>query len=226
MNALQDPYYGRPECSNSDLSILNKYWQPFQIIYDIEAVQNFGTLSDCMITDVQRLDFFKYTCAGVQHSKAEFIQAEEIKKTFFRDEFCRLLHSNSDLQRMEVNEAFPITYAGFTFYLPMRMKADFDAKDKLGIIADLKTTAAETQKEFQKQVREFEYHRQAAVYMDLRNVDRFVIIGISKKNFRLFKVTIERGDEMYTAGRERYEELAFRYFTLFHHFQLPIKIAA
>lgn len=227
MNKEQDPYYGRPECSNSDLSMLNKYWQPLQIIYDIEQVQNFGTLLDCMITDTRRVDFFKYVCAGVQHSKIEFEHAENMKKVFFRDDLCTLLHQQSDMQRVTIRERFPIHYAGLTFYLPFRMKADFNAKDTIGIIADLKSTNETTQKGFQQAVRNFEYHRQAAVYMDMEGVDRFVIIGISKKNLKMFKVTIERGDELYSAGRERYEELAFRYYTLFYHLQLPpMRIAA
>jgi len=133
MTPDQDPYYGRPECSNSDLSSLNKYWQIFQITYDIEKAQNFGTLLDCMITEPARVDYFKFTCAGIQFGRADFELAEEMKKAFFRDEFCRVLYNNSDMQVVTVRERFKITYLGYTFYLPFRMKADFNAKRLISI---------------------------------------------------------------------------------------------
>lgn len=222
MTPDQDSYYGRPECSNSDLSMLNKYWQSFQISYDIDRVQNFGTLLDCMITEPGRVDYFRLTCAGIQHTQEEFMLAEAMKKSFFGDEFCRLLHANSDLQRITVSDHFEIEYMGFKFWLPFRMKADFNAVRLLKMIADLKTTAATSLKAFRKMVREFQYHRQAAVYMDLEGVDKFLLIGVSKiAPYSIFQVAIERGDELYTEGKELYSELAFKYHNLFHDLTLP-----
>lgn len=216
MNPLADDYYGRPECSNSDLSTINKQRQTFQIIYDQKTVQNFGTLLDCMITDPRHVDYFKLTCAGVQHTRDEFALAEKMKKVFFADPFCAHLHKHSEMQRVTIREKFKIVWRGFTFWLPFRMKADFNAAKVLKMIADLKTTNAKTLKEFMQQIKAFGYHRQGAVYLDMEGLDKFLLIGISKHPpHPIFKVAIERGDELYMAGREAYEELAFRYFTLF-----------
>ena len=41
------------------------------------------------------------------------------------------------------------------------------------------------------------------------------IYGISKKNQKVFKAFIKRGDTIYQKGKEKYEELAFRWWMLF-----------
>lgn len=221
MKAEQDPYYGRPECSNSDLSFLNKYWQPFQISYDIEKAQNFGTLLDCMITEPARVNYFKFTCAGVQYTREDFDKAERMKAVFFNDEYCRLLHANSDMQAVVVNPTFEINFEGYRFTLPFRMKADFDAVRVLDQIADLKTTNAKTEKEFMAQARAFEYNRQGAVYLDMKKTRRFMLIGISKHApHPIWKIPILRGDDLYREGRASYEALAFQHHTYFQHLNL------
>lgn len=228
MNELQDPYYAMEEASNSDLSMLAKYWQGFQLSYDIDAAYKFGTLLDCMITEPSRLDYFRFTCAGEQHSPADFELAERMKKSFMRNEFCRLILQSSDLQRVTVDPGFVITYLGFSFTIPLRMKADFDAQAKLGIIADLKSTKAKSEKEFLKMIEAFNYDRQAAVYMDLRKVDRFMLIGVSKvAPYSVFKVAIKRGEDIYLSGREKYETLAYQHHNLFSFLEIPsLSVAA
>ena len=42
-----------------------------------------------------------------------------------------------------------------------------------------------------------------------------VLIGISKKNFKVFKVPIKRGDEMFNSGMEKVNELTFKWWQLF-----------
>ena len=225
MTEDQDEYYGRPEASNSDLSMLAKYWQPFQISYDIEKAYRFGTLVDCMLTEPHRVDYYRFTCCDWQYTAEEFAQAEEMKKSFLRDELCRILVQQSDLQKVTVRPKFRIVYAGLIFYLPMRMKADFNAKRILKMLADLKTTTAKTTKEFIAMIKAFSYDRQAAVYMDMEDCDQFMLIGISKSPpYQVFKVAIRRGDDLYLSGKAKYEELGFLYYTLFYH--LEIKIAA
>lgn len=223
MTAEQDPYYGRPEASNSDLSALAKYWQSFQISYDIEAAFRFGTLLDCMLTEPKRVDYFRFTCCGVQYSEEEFALAEAMKRSGQANKFLKMLMENSDMQAVTIRKKFAITYLGFTFYLDFRMKADFNAKAKLRMLGDLKTTAAKTEKEFRAMIEAFSYDRQAAIYMDMEEVNMFVIIGISKTApHQVFVVTIKRGEPLYLSGRAKYEELAYLYYTLFHH----LKIAA
>lgn len=47
--------------------------------------------------------------------------------------------------------------------------------------------------------------------MDIARSSCDFIYAISKKNCRVFKKFITRGDDVYSRGREKYEELAFQY---------------
>lgn len=222
---MEIDYYSRPEVSNSDLSALAKYWQDFQISYDIDSALRFGTLFDAMLTEPQKIDFFKFSCAGWVYTRDEFALAEMMKKVFNRDEYCRLLLQKSELQKVTVNLQMAFNHLGLRFTLPFRGKADFDATRILGTIADLKSTTATTEKDFRKMIEAFSYDRQAAAYMDLpvKPVDKFVILGVSKKPpHPIFKVPIARGDALYLSGREKLDRMAFRHFQLFAH----LKIAA
>ena len=219
----KDAYYDRFEVSNSDLSTLQKYWQSLQLQYDLQKAYDFGTLIDCMLTEPQKVNYFNFTCAGIQFSKADFEIAEAMKISFLRDQFCRLLLENSETQKITIRENFKINYLGFDFTLNARCKWDFFAKQKIGITADLKSTVATSEKAFRNSIELFEYHRQAAWYMDLENIDSHMLIGICKKApYSIFKVAIKRGDDMYKAGRALYQELAFKHYQLFTHLKIAI----
>lgn len=228
MTPDQDPYYGRSEVSNSDLSFLAKYWQGFQLIYDIQKAYRMGTLLDCMITEKERVNYTRLTCAGYSYTPEEFAVCEAMKKSFYRDDFCRFLAEHSDMQKVTADTAFQIEHLGFRFSLPFRMKADFDAGRALKMIADLKSTTATSEKAFRQVIEAFSYDRQAAVYMDLGKVNRFMLIGVSKiAPYTVFKVAIERGDPLYLSGRAKYEELAFRHYNLFGNLRIPsLRVAA
>jgi hypothetical protein len=211
---MKDPYYGRPEVSNSDLSALKKYWQPEHVVYDIEQAYRFGTLIDCMITEPHKLDFFRFTCAGEQYRREDFERAEEMKKAFYRDPLCAKLGKTSSFQKVSIRHGFPIQHGSFTFNLDVRCKWDLfiDAYDMSG---DIKSTVSTTQKQFEEAVRHFDYDRQRAWYMDIEGRSNDILIGISKVNFKVFKVPIKRGGELYNSGRAKYEDLAFKYWYLF-----------
>ena len=51
--------------------------------------------------------------------------------------------------------------------------------------------------------------------MDIAGSRQDFIYGISKKNQKVFKAFIKRGDTIYLKGKEKYEELAFRWWMLF-----------
>lgn len=220
MNPEQDPYYSMFEASNSDLSVLAKYWQSFQISYDIDAALRFGTLVDAMITEPAKIDYYKFTCAGVQYTPEEFRLAEAMKMSFMMNAFCQHLLKNADMQVVTVRN-MAIEYRGYWFRMRLRMKADINAKKRLKMIADVKTTNAKTEKEFRQMIDVFNYDRQGAVYMDIEEVDMFIIIGISKHPpHQVWIVTMKRGDAMYTRGRDKFEDLAYLYHILFSTLQI------
>ncbi|MFL5809214.1 MAG: PD-(D/E)XK nuclease-like domain-containing protein [Flavisolibacter sp.] len=215
----KDPYYSLPEVSNSDLSWIKKYWQMQDEIIDLEKAYRFGTLIDCMITEPQKVNYFNHTCAGVPYTNDEFALAEEMKKSFWRDEFCATLARHSEYQKVSIRHNFPIEHDGLQFTLNVRCKWDLYAMPKLKMSGDIKSTACTTQKQFEEAIRYFDYDRQRAIYMDIENVDYDMLIGISKVNKKIFKVPVRRGSDLYNSGRQKYQELAFRYWYLFDNIQ-------
>lgn len=216
MQTERDPYYSRSEISNSDLSNLEKFLYPPRVELDPTEAYAFGTLLDACITEPAKVDYYKFTCAGHQHTRQDFEQAEAMKKAFYRDPLCKILAENSEFQKISIDHRFEINWEGTKFRLPVRCKFDLYAKPRIKMTGDIKSTACTTEKQFIEAIRYFNYDRQASWYMDIENIDHNVIIGISKENHKVFKVAVKRGDEMYRAGKDKYSFLAFMYWTLFH----------
>lgn len=211
---IADTYYYRPEVSNSDLSWLEKYWMPQSYVIDLEAAYRFGSLLDAMITEPENVDYFKRKVGGTFFTKEEFDKANEMKKVFFKDPFCKSLAAQSQMQKVSVKHDFEIDYDGFLFKLPVRCKWDFYVPH-VDMSGDLKSTACTTQKQFEESIRHFNYDKQAAWYMDIEGKSNFMFIGISKANFKIFKVPVKRESQIYKDGKRKYQDLAFRWWYLF-----------
>lgn len=212
----RDPYYGRNEVSNSELSWLQKYFEPEYVTMDKEKAFANGTLLDAMITEPERVNYFtrtvKYEC--YQFSEEEFEAAKEMKKSFYRDAFCAKMVKQCSFQKVSVVPDFEINYCGFNFSMPARCKWDLFCEG-FDLSGDIKTTTATTQKQCEEVVRYFEYDRSRAWYMDLENRSNDILIFISKKNFKVFKIPVKRGSSIYNEGKAKYQELAFKYWYMF-----------
>lgn len=215
MSIIKDPYYSRPEVSNSELGWLEKYFLPPAVVIDLEAAYRFGSLLDAMITEPDQVDLFKRTVGGEQFSKEEFEKAANMKRVFFADPFCKSLAAQCELQKVSAIKDFVIEYGQLKFYMDVRCKWDFFAP-MIDLSGDLKTTACTTQKQFEASIHHYNYDRQAAFYMDIENKSNFIFIGISKvAPHKIFKVPVKRGSDLYNSGKAKYQELAFKYFYLF-----------
>ena len=53
--------------------------------------------------------------------------------------------------------------------------------------------------------------------MDIAGSNQDILIGISKVNNKVFKLPIKRGDDFYNSGKEKYLELAFKWWYLFSY---------
>jgi len=199
-------YFARPEVSNSDLTSLKKYFLPTNVVIDLEKAYRFGSLLDAIITEPERVDFFKMTVDGVQYSRDEFEKAEQMKRAFQADPFCRNILENSVAQHVTIRHDFAIEYGGHRFFLNARAKWDFFG-GRHPIDADLKSTVCTTEKSFIETLDRFDYDRQGAWYMDLEGRDRFMFLGVSKVNHKIFKFAIKRGDPVYQRGRAKYQEI-------------------
>lgn len=214
MNACTDAYYSRPEVSNSDLTELKNILHPRLRFGDRQAAFRFGSLVDAIVTEPAQVNYYRLTVDDVQYTDEEFCHAREMLRALRtearRDPFLARVLAMADTQCVMVRHGQSFEYGGFQFMLDTRCKWDWWLRDA-GFGGDLKTTFASTQSEFDEAVDFFDWDRSRAWYMDIAGSDRDFIYAVSKKNCRIFKKFICRGDEIYSRGREKYEELAFRY---------------
>ena len=215
MSQNPDAYYSRSEVSNSDLTALKNLLHPVPMPPGVkEAAFRFGNLVDAIITEPDRVNYYQLTVDGEQYTDDEFRHAKEmyrsLRMTARHDPFLAKVLAEAETQRFMVNKAQEFEYGGFPFTLDTRCKWDWWLP-LYGFGGDLKTCAASTQKEFEDAIDFFDWDRSRAWYMDIAKSNRDFIYAISKKNCKIFKKFIVRGDEIYTRGREKYEELAFQY---------------
>jgi len=207
-----DPYFSRPEVSNSDLSSLKEYLYPREDKSDPTEAYKFGTLIDMMITENHKVNYFNLTCDGEQYTAEQFEQAKQMKKAFMKDPMCKQILDKSDFQKVMAEELH-IKHLGFPFSLQARCKWDL-YMPLLGWGGDIKSTAATTQKQCEDAARFFDYPRSRAWYMDIAGSEKDILLFISKVNFKIFKISIRRGDDFYSEGKKQYQELAFKYWSI------------
>lgn len=212
-----DSYYLRSEVSNSDLTELKNYLYPRQQYGDKEAAFKFGTLVDALITENDRVRYDKMMVDDYIYTPEEFKLGLEMRKALRQeaenDQFLSMVLAQSDCQKFMVNQQQEFHYGNFTYHLDTRCKWDWWLPS-LGFGGDLKTTFASSQKEFDEAIDFFDWDRSRAWYMDIAGSDRDFIYAISKKNCKVFKAFIRRGDETYNRGKEKYEDLAFKWWQL------------
>lgn len=212
-----DTYYLRKEVSNSDLTELKNFLYPRAQYGDKEKAFKFGTLIDAMITENDRVDYFKRTVDGVQYTQEDFELAEAMKKALRmearKDAFLAQVLEKSDTQKFMVNKNQLFEYGNFKYTLDTRCKWDWWLPS-FGFGGDLKSTFAESQKQFDEAIDFFDWDRSRAWYMDIAGSNQDFIYAISKKNCKIFKAFIRRGDDTYNRGREKYNELSFKWWML------------
>ncbi len=213
---MRDPYFSRSEVSHSDLCALEEMLYPRRDVGDKQKAFAFGTLLDAMITEPHKVDYYNRSVDG-QYSdypftKADFELASAMKRSCMKDDFAKMLIENADFQSVSTSYDFPIEYGGFEFQLSTGVRCKWDLLVRHWKIGgDIKSTTCETQKQFEDACDHFRYYRSRAWYMDIEGTDKDMIIGISKKNLKVFKVAINRGDKLYNHGKAQYQDIAFKY---------------
>lgn len=213
-----DPYYDRFECSNSDLSDLNKLLNPQIFDFDFDQALRFGTLFDCLVTELYKVNVYTRTVEGVDgaYSIADIELAKDMKRAFYRDKTCEAFMRLAECQKISVGMVRH-QWNSFKFQLEMRCKWDlFMPGLKMG--ADIKTTTATTDKQFMEACLHFNYIRSRVIYMLIENTDSDMLIGVSKVNLKVFKIAIKRGDKLWLLGLEQAARLAFEYWLHFDGF--------
>lgn len=209
-------YYDRTEVSNSDLTKIKNLLHPC-LVTDPTNAFRLGTLVDALITDPEKADHVSLRVDEYQYTREEWEWGKEMRDAWFKAAktipFVSYVDTQAVTQKVMVNMGQRFEYNGFEFELDTRCKWDFWLEGS-GFGGDLKTTAATTDEQFDSCIDLFDWDRSRAWYMDIAGSDVDFIIGISKNNQRVFTRTIRRGDDIYNRGKEKYLELAFRYWTL------------
>jgi len=209
-----DAYYSRNEVSNSDLSTLNDYLLCRDTLsFNKERAYAMGSLIDAIITEPHMVDFYRYTVGDTQYTQEDFKLAMEMRKAFQRDELAASILKASQTQKVFIETA-NLQWGDYSFSLRMRCKFDL-WMNRLRFGGDLKSTTATTQQQFEDAIRYFDYDRQRAVYMTLSGSSKDVLIGVSKKNFKVFKVFINRDSDLFKSGMDKFTDLAFKWHVLF-----------
>lgn len=199
-------YRAHPFVSNSDLSRLKGGY------LNVEAFR-FGTLTHSMILEFPTVDIIKGTIQGKteQYSEAEIKLARTMRLAFINDSFCRRLLDSCSVEVEMYNANTAFSYDGHDFAIDTKRKYDLWSW-AAGWGGDLKSTQATTEREFLRDVDQFDYDRGRVFYAAGPGALQDVIIGISKKvPHKIFKVFMKRGDPIWMRGERKLISLAHDY---------------
>jgi hypothetical protein len=197
-------YFSHPFVSNSDLSKLTPKSVDFTDAYRI------GSLVDAMITEPEAVDQYSRTLGKYSYTHEEFETCRQMKVSFLKDPFCLGLLRMSTGQKEFYNE-----WQQFENGITLNTKRKFDLwSTALNWGADIKSTTAKTQAQFEEAARYFDYDRQRYWYMSGAGSAKDLLIGISKVNFRIFKIHITHNDDFFKSGKLKANALVKTYYEL------------
>lgn len=193
-------YFDLPYCSNSGLKEAARFFKEGDMSPIESSGFAFGSVFDALMTDITELD-------SSELSNSERISIINMRSAIIGNPIYSALFTGKDTetQVVWVDKELDVMIDGMPMQIPAKCKYDL-WNNRLDFGADLKSTVAKTERSFKKAAKFFKYHMQAAWYMDISKTDRFVIFGISKENYKVFIININRGSEAYEAGRKAYEE--------------------
>lgn len=205
-------YFDHPFCSNSSLTQIKREltgadYQEYPNAYRM------GTLIDAVITEHSKVDLYRRVVEEYNYTAQEIDLAKKMRSAFMSDPLAAQLMKVSDTQVEMYITNVPFNFNGVDFQLDCKCKYDgFASLTKWGW--DLKSTVATSHAAFVAAIERFDYDRQAYWYMKLARAKRMALIGVSKINFKVFKVLISEGDDMWQSGKEKCDQLAFKYWVL------------
>lgn len=223
-------YFQRKEVSNSDLlSLRRAFFGMRDPSEDMAEVFNFGNLVDAMLTEPWRLgdshygDFtlnldnemiaFQYSDWKLAESMAAQAALDPVVRHFIKAGSHQHVFTGS----------LTFEYENDPYTIEGRCKFDTINLD-ISTGADYKTTGCTTRKACLASIDHFGYDQATAWYMDLAGIDRHWLIFISKKTKEVFKFAIERGDETYLRGLNKYSYWAHKWLMLIDQFPRELSL--
>ena len=112
-------------------------------------------------------------------------------------------YTANNLEKAERQKEFEGVIKGYKF----KCKSDFfcigmyEDNPNLAETSDLKSTSATTESAFAKACSDFSYDVQGLVYMLLSKASRHTVLGVSKKNYKVFNVIYSLNEDNLTNTR-------------------------
>lgn len=206
-------YFALPSVSNSNLIALRKAFYLAEETFDPSQVYKFGSLVDAMLTEPNRVNYWYFSLdedgKQVYYTPEEFELAKALTKQCMKDPII-VQFVNSGQSQHVIERLMKFTFEGNEYEIMGRCKFDsLLPKIKTGL--SYKTTACTTRKAFIQSIEHFHYDQQEAWYMDLAEIDRDWIKAVSKNTKEIFTVAVQRGDELYERGRQKYSLWAYKW---------------
>jgi hypothetical protein len=190
-----------------------------------------GNLVDAFLTDKsclnEHLRTFTDHKGEVQFTEAQWKQGKEMAEDALKDKWTQMMLADGDVQAEAYVDEHTFLYQGIPVTLPMKCRYDVLVKQHL-LGCDFKTTIAQNLTAFRAALDKFDNDRQAALYMDLNGLDKFIFIGIGKskdkvtRRYPIFHYVVQRGDATYQQGLDKYTQLGFHYKLLIHDFKIDL----
>lgn len=205
-------YFSHPYCSNSTLNALGQELGMFpEIKGDREEAYRIGSLFDAVVTEPHKIDLIQNRILDTEYSftKEEYKNALAMQKSLMNHPlFLSFVMAGPDFQKEVYEEDFE--FNGFS--LSMRAKLDFYLN---GIVGDLKSTVATSQKGFNDSVELFGYHRQMWLYCKLTKAKRAVLFGVQKSRpHKVYVFQIQEGDSLWRKAEQEITVLAYKYYLM------------
>jgi hypothetical protein len=201
-------YFAHPFVSNSRLTAFNGGGgMPPE---SLQRVFDFGSLVHAGILQFERLNVIESTLDDKPVNPDDMAVALKMRTAFYKNELCTRIRMQSLVEYEIYRANTQFEFEGRRFALDTKRKYDMiDLVNETG--ADIKTTSAETREDFVKHIDHFDYDRARVFYAAGSNVQRDVIIGISKINFQIFIVPMVFNDYLWKRGTAKMNKLCHDY---------------
>lgn len=201
-------YFALPFASNSSIREAHQLFVASEAgKSDPAAAYRFGSAFDALSTDPEML-------AIDDLPESEVSLLTPMRRALYQDSIFNALFKNADKQAVFVDPEFQINLDGMDLTIPAKCKFDvFNTKFNFG--GDLKSTVVKTKAQFESAASFHGYDRQSAWYMDITGTDRFLLIGISKRNNHIFHINITRDSDRYKRGKQQYLNYAASWWKLY-----------
>lgn len=203
-------YFDHPYINNSKLTALSKELRGDYSPEPFEAYR-FGSLVDAVVTEAEKVDRngMQIVDTGYKFSDSELKSADRMHTALKLNKFTSHILAVGKTQVEKYVAGVQLEHNGVSFSLNMKCKYDFTLPGEM--FCDLKSTVATSQKQFEAACEQFCYWRQMALYGMLGGYGKAIIVGVSKRNYKIFILTMAEGDSRWESGKKQYEELAYKY---------------